>query len=130
MLACGVAGIVLALAGAAMGRRAGPGLGALSMACGLAVVGDWAGRLRGEDEWLVYGLALVAMVSLVASGMLDDVRGRIAAGWLGLAGVIAAITWTVEGSLLHRALFLALAGAAAIALAIVLGRLVPREEPR
>jgi uncharacterized membrane protein len=130
MLACGVAGIVLALAGAAMARRTGPALAALSMACGLAVLGDWVGRLGGEDEWLSYALALVSMVSLVASGMLDDARRGIVAGWLGLAGVIAAITWTVEGSLLQRALFLALAGAAAIVLAIVLGRMVPKEEVR
>ena len=44
-----------------------------------------------------------------------------------LAIVIATITWTVEGTLLMRSLFLAIAGGAAIALALVLGRLLPRE---
>jgi uncharacterized membrane protein len=66
------------------------------------------------------------MVSLAVSGMLDDSRPRIFAGWLGIAGVIAAITWAVKGSLLHRSIFLAVAGAVAVVLAIVLNRLLPR----
>ena len=55
-------------------------------------------------------LCLCAMVCLAVSGMLDDARPRIVAGWLGIAGVIAAITWAVKGSLLRRSMFLAVAG--------------------
>jgi hypothetical protein len=66
------------------------------------------------------------MLCLVVSGMLDSARPRIVAGWLGIAGVIAAITWTVKGSLLHRSMFLVVAGAVAIALSLVLNRLLPR----
>jgi drug/metabolite transporter (DMT)-like permease len=66
------------------------------------------------------------MVCLVVSGMIDAARPRIVAGWLGIAGVIAAITWAVKGSLLHRSAFLAAAGAVAGALATVLNRLLPR----
>ena len=62
------------------------------------------------------------MLCLVVSGMLDDVRPRVVAGWLGLAATIAAITWAVQGSLLRRAVFLAVAGLVAIALASLLGR--------
>jgi hypothetical protein len=52
------------------------------------------------------------------------------AGWLGLGLMIAGITWAVEGSLLRRAVFLAVSGAAAVALAALLSRLVPKEEGR
>ena len=58
--------------------------------------------------------------------MLDAARPRIVAGWLGLAGVIAAITWVVKGSLLRRSVFLAVAGGAAVALAVLLDRLRPK----
>jgi Flp pilus assembly protein protease CpaA len=76
----------------------------------------------------MYALCLCAMVGLVASGMLDDVRPRIVAGWLGVAGVIAAITWAVQGSLLGRSVFLAAAGAVAVVLALGLNRLLPRAD--
>jgi hypothetical protein len=75
----------------------------------------------------MYALALVAMLCLVISGMLDDVRPRVVAGWIGLAAMIAAITWAVQGSLLRRSAFLALAGLAMAALATALGRLLPKE---
>jgi drug/metabolite transporter (DMT)-like permease len=68
------------------------------------------------------------MLCLVVSGMLDSARPRIVAGWLGIAGVIAAITWAVKGSLLHRSIFLAVAGAVAIALSLVVNRLLPRTQ--
>jgi hypothetical protein len=84
-------------------------------------------RQQGGGPWLVYTLELSAMLCLVVSGMLDAARARIVAGWLGLAGVIAAITWTVKGSLLQRSVFLAVAGAVAVALATVLNRLRPRD---
>jgi hypothetical protein len=63
----------------------------------------------------------------VVSGMLDEVRPRVVAGWIGLASMIAAITWAVRGSLLRRAFFLAIAGLVAVGLAALLGRLLPKE---
>jgi hypothetical protein len=78
------------------------------------------------ELWLAYALELGAMLCLVVSGMLDAARPRIVVGWLGLAGVIAAITWAVKGSLLRRSVFLAVAGGAAIALAALLDRLRPK----
>jgi hypothetical protein len=75
----------------------------------------------------MYAFALAAMLALVVSGVLDDARPRVVAGWLGLAAVIATITWTVPGSLLRRAVFLAVAGTIAIALAVVLDRLTRKE---
>ena len=82
---------------------------------------------QAGEPWLMYALCLCAMVSLAVSGMLDDARPRIVAGWLGIAGVIAAITWGVKGlALLRRSVFLAVAGAVAVVLAIVLNRLLPR----
>jgi drug/metabolite transporter (DMT)-like permease len=68
------------------------------------------------------------MLCLVVSGVLDDVRPRIVAGWLGIAGVIAAITWALKGSLLRRSAFLAVAGIVAVALATALNRALPRAE--
>ena len=70
------------------------------------------------------------MLCLVVSGMLDNVRPRIVAGWLGLGLLIAGITWAVRGSLLRRAAFLAVAGMVAIGLAVLFSRLVPKEEVR
>ena len=70
------------------------------------------------------------MLCLVVSGMLDDARPRLVAGWIGLAAMIAAITWAVKGSLLGRALFLAVAGVVAIGLASLLGRVVQKEAAR
>jgi len=68
------------------------------------------------------------MVCLVVSGVLDGARPRTVAGWLGIAGVIAGITWAVKGSLLYRSAFLAAAGAIAVLLAIALNRLLPRSD--
>ena len=56
-----------------------------------------------REPWLAYALALLSMLALVLSGMLDDERSRVIAGWIGLGAVIAAITWTVRGSLLGSA---------------------------
>jgi hypothetical protein len=67
------------------------------------------------------------MLALVVSGTLDDERPRVVAGWLGLAGVIAGVTWGVQGSLLRRALFLAIAGVGAVVIATLLGRVLPKE---
>ena len=60
--------------------------------------------------------------------MLDEVRPRLVAGWLGLGLMIAGITWAVRGSLLRRAAFLAVSGIAAVVIAALLGRLVPSKE--
>jgi hypothetical protein len=68
------------------------------------------------------------MLCLLVSGMLDSARPRIVAGWLGIAGVIAAITWAVKGSLLQRSMFLAVAGAIAIALSLAVNRWLPRTQ--
>jgi hypothetical protein len=54
------------------------------------------------------------MLCFVVSGMLEDARPRVVAGWLGLAAVIASITWAVRGSLLRRSIFRGTAGAVAI----------------
>jgi len=154
---CGFAGMILAFAAAAVGRRAGAIFAGISIALVLVVadidlvLAVAAGRswpatgepwlvytlwgkppwfiyaLEGELPWLAYAMELAAMLCLVVSGMLDDARPRAVAGWLGLAAVIASITWAVKGSLLGRSIFLAAAGAVAIALALVLGRLLPKE---
>ena len=123
----GGAGLVLALAAAAIGRRTGPLLAAVAIGCAMVVATGWFEPTSFDEPWHNYALALAAMVSLVVSGMLDDVRARAVAGWIGLAAVIAAITWTVRGSLIGRAAFLAVAGAVAIGLAGVLGRIWRRE---
>jgi hypothetical protein len=68
------------------------------------------------------------MLCLVVSGVLDDVRPRIVAGWLGIAGVIAGITWAVKGSLLRRSAFLAAAGIITVVFATALNRALPRSE--
>jgi hypothetical protein len=124
-IACGIAGLVFAVAAAAMTRRAGSAFASGSVTLVLLAATMWTTRSAGEP-WLAYALQLCAMLCLVVSGMLDGVRPRIVAGWLGIAGVIAGITWAVKGSLLRRSLFLAMAGGAAVVLSTVLGRLLPR----
>jgi uncharacterized membrane protein len=123
----GTAGAALALAAAAIGRCMGPSLVAVSIGLSLVVVSGEITTSRLDDPWLMYALALAAMLCLVISGMLDDVRPRVVAGWVGLAAVIAAITWAVQGSLLRRSAFLAVAGLAMAALATLLGRLLHKE---
>lgn len=122
---CGAAGVILALVSAAVTRRAGEVLAAGAIGLVLLAAPLWPAPASGEP-WLAYAALLSAMLCLVVSGMLDDVRPRIVAGWLGIAGVVAGITWAVKGSLLHRSVFLAVAGVAAVAFATALGRLLPR----
>jgi uncharacterized membrane protein len=122
-ISCGVAGAILALAAAAMTRRAGVAFA--GSAIGLVLVAAATRTPQVGEPWLAYAAELCAMLCLVVSGMIDAARPRIVAGWLGIAGVIAAITWVVRGSLLHRSAFLAVAGAVAGALATVLNRLLP-----
>lgn len=124
-IACGGGGTIAALTAGAVMRRAGTTVAGIAVALVLAATAQWMQPPTGEP-WLLYAACLCAMVCLVVSGMLDDARPRIVAGWLGIAGVIAAITWAVKGSLLARSIFLAAAGAVAVALALVLNRLLPR----
>lgn len=130
VMACGGAGFILALVASAMSRRVGPVLAGVTIGCVLVVALDWAKPAGPDEPWLVYALALVAMLCLVVSGMLDHVRPRTVAGWIGLAAVIAAITWVIQGSLLSRAAFLAASGVVAIGLASALGRLLRKERPQ
>jgi len=124
-ISCGVAGVILAFAATAATRRPGTMFAASAIGLVLAAAALWTPRQSGEP-WLAYAALLCAMLCLVVSGMLDAARPRIVAGWLGIAGVIAAITWAVKGSLLNRSIFLAVAGIVAVVLALVLNRFVPR----
>jgi uncharacterized membrane protein len=124
-ISCGVAGAIFAFVVAATTRRAGAAFAGIAIGLVLLAAAVWTPPQAGEP-WLAYAFELCAMLCLVVSGMLDSARPRIVAGWLGIAGVIAAITWAVKGSLLHRSMFLAVAGAFAISLSLVLNRLLPR----
>ncbi|WP_369719919.1 DUF2157 domain-containing protein [Bradyrhizobium sp. LLZ17] len=122
---CGAAGVSLALASARISHRAGEVLAACAIGLVLLAAPIWPASAAGEP-WLAYAAILCAMLCLVVSGMLDAVRPRIVAGWLGIAGVIAGITWAVKGSLLGRSAFLAAAGAITVAFATALNRALPR----
>ncbi|WP_431205655.1 DUF2157 domain-containing protein [Bradyrhizobium betae] len=124
---CGAAGVFLALGSAALTRRAGEVLAGCSIGLVLLAAPIWPASAAGEP-WFAYAALLCAMLCLVVSGMLDDVRPRIVAGWLGIAGVIAGITWAVKGSLLRRSAFLAAAGIVAVVFATALNRALPRAE--
>lgn len=124
---CGSAGVALALASAGFTKRAGEILAAIAIGLVLIAAPIWPASRAGEP-WLAYTALLCAMLCLVVSGMLDDVRPRIVAGWLGIGCVIAGITWAVKGSLLRRSAFLAAAGIAAIVSATALNRALPRRE--
>lgn len=124
---CGAAGVILALVSAAITRRAGEALAACSIGLVLIAAPIWPASAAGEP-WFAYAALLGAMLCLVVSGVLDEVRPRIIAGWLGIAGVIAAITWAVKGSLLRRSAFLAVAGVVAVAFATALNRVLPRSD--
>jgi uncharacterized membrane protein len=130
VLICGIAGFVLAVIAAALSRSIGAAVAALGIGIGLALVAGVFGSLRPRNEpWLAYALILIAMLSLVVSGMLDDIRPRVVAGWIGLGTAIAAMTWLIgEGSLIKAAVFLAIAGAVAVGIAIALGRIKPKEK--
>ena len=122
---CGAAGVILALGAAALTRRAGEVLAGCSIGLVLLAAPIWPASAAGEP-WFAYAALLCAMLCLVVSGMLDDVRPRIVAGWLGIAGVVAGITWAVKGSLLRRSAFLAAAGIVAVVFATALNRALPR----
>jgi len=129
-LIAGLAADVVLLALALARRRPGLAFAWLAQLVAVIVAAGWAGVATLPQPWTAYALALASMLCLVVSGMLDDVRPRIVAGWLGLGLMIAGITWAVRGSLLRRAVFLAVAGASAVVLAALLSRLVPKEEGR
>jgi hypothetical protein len=124
-MASGLVGTILAFVAAAIGPRPGPAFAGFAAAMGLAAVVMPLQAMAG-GPWLGYALQLGAMLCLVISGLFDGDRPRTVAGWLGLGAVIAAITWAVPGSLLRRSVFLAAAGAVAVVIAVLLGRLRPR----
>jgi uncharacterized membrane protein len=126
-IACGIAGTIAAFAAGALRRQAGATFAGGAMALMMIAAVVWPLRQAGEP-WLAYAVELSAMLCLVVSGMLDGSRARMVAGWLGIAGVIAGITWAVKGSLLRRSAFLAAAGIVAIVMAAVLNRLLPRTD--
>jgi uncharacterized membrane protein len=126
-IACGVAGAVLAFAAAATTRRPGSVLAASAIGLVLIAAALWTPPQAGEP-WAIYAVGLSSMMCLVISGTLDNARPRIVAGWLGIAGVTAAITWAVKGSLLRRSMFLAAAGAIAVMLSLLLNRSLPRTQ--
>ena len=72
----------------------------------MVVAAGWTKGLYLPQPWAAYAFALASMLCLIVSGMLDNVRPRIVAGWLGLGLLIAGITWALRGSLLRRAAFL------------------------
>jgi uncharacterized membrane protein len=127
-LLCGFAGMLLAFGAAVAGRRPGHAFAGLALVFAMVVATGSAGTASMAQPWSTYAMALVSMLCLVVSGMLDDMRPRVVAGWIGLGLMIAGITWAVKGSLLRRAMFLAAAGLAAVVLAVLLSRLVPKEE--
>jgi uncharacterized membrane protein len=127
-IACGIAGGILAFAAATATRRPGAALAGTAIGLVLIASAVWTPRQAGEP-WPTYAAELCAMLCLVISGTLDNARPRIVAGWLGIAGVIAAITWAVKGSLLGRSMFLAAAGAVAVMLSLLLNRSLPRTQP-
>jgi len=130
LFATAAAGPTLAFAAAILKRRWGPALAGISAVLSLIVASGQIATAADSDPWLSYALALSAMLCLVVSGMLDDVRPRVAAGWIGLAATIAAITWAIRGSLLRRAVFLAISGLVAVAVASALGRFLGRGRRR
>jgi uncharacterized membrane protein len=124
---CAAFGVILSFVASAIRRRPGPALAGVAAGLAVVVAAGFAQPVTRSEPWLAYALELVAMLCLVFSGILDEVRPRVVAGWIGLAAVIAAITWGVKGSLLRRSVFLGIAGAAAVGLAVLLGRLLPSE---
>jgi len=124
---CGIAGVLLALASAGITKRPGEILAACAIGLVLVAAPIWPAS-AADESWFAYAALLCAMLCLVVSGVLDDVRPRIVAGWLGIAGVIGGITWAVKGSLLRRSAFLAAAGIIAVVFASALNRMLPRAE--
>ena len=126
-IVCGIAGVILAFVSAKFTNRAGEAVAGCAIGLVLLAAPIWPASAAGEP-WLAYAALLCAMLCLVVSGMLDAVRPRIVAGWLGIAGVIAGITWAVKGSLLRRSAFLAVAGLITVVFATALNRALPRAE--
>ena len=126
-IVCGIAGVILAFVSARLTNRAGEAVAGCAIGLVLLAAPIWPASAAGEP-WFAYAALLCAMLCLVVSGMLDAVRPRIVAGWLGIAGVIAGITWAVKGSLLRRSAFLAVAGLITVVFATALNRALPRAE--
>jgi uncharacterized membrane protein len=124
-IACGAAGAILAVVAAVTTRRAGVLFA--GSAIGFVLLAAWAWTpSQSREPWYIYAFELCAMLCLVISGLLDSARPRLVAGWLGIAGCVAAITWAVKGTLLNRSIFLAVAGTVVVALALALNRLPSR----
>lgn len=126
-IVCGIAGVILAFVSARLTNRAGEAVAGCAIGLVLLAAPIWPAAAAGEP-WFAYAALLCAMLCLVVAGMLDAVRPRIVAGWLGIAGVIAGITWAVKGSLLRRSAFLAVAGLITVVFATALNRALPRAE--
>jgi hypothetical protein len=130
MIVCAGAGLTFAIVAGALRQTWGTIQAGVASALALIVTANadlnWGFNVR----WLSYTLALASMLALLLSGILDQCRPRVVAGWLGLGAVICVITWTVKASLLQRSIFLAAAGAVVIVLAIVLGRLSRKVRPQ
>jgi len=129
LIVCGILGVAFAAVASMLMGRPSLLLASAGIALMLLAVGLSRQNVEGH-EWLTNAAAIAAALCLIISGMLDHTRARVVGGWIGLAVVIAAITWTVQGSLLTRSFFLAIAGGAAIVLAFALARLLPREAER
>lgn len=129
IVGCGVVGFALAIATSVLARRPGFAIASAAIALSLVAAAAKGQGFRG-GEWSSYATAIAAALCLIVSGMLEEARPRLVAGWIGFAAVIATITWVVRATLLTRSLFLAIAGVVAVLLALALGRLLPREASR
>ena len=67
---CAIAGLILAFAAAAISRRVAPAIAGIAIGLGLAIANGYGATGRGQEHWLTYSLALIAMLSLIVSGML------------------------------------------------------------
>src|SRR4029079_9743628 len=87
-LACGATGLILAIAAARLRQTWGAVLAAIAIALALAVMARVAAYLGAGGRWLTYAFALSSMLALILSGIFDDSRPRVVAGWSGLGGTI------------------------------------------
>jgi len=119
VLGSGLTGLILAVITLTRQPRRVPAVLAIAFAVAMTF------EARQTAPWFAYVIALCAVFCLLVSGTLDAARERTVAGWLGVAGAIASITWVATDSLLYRSAFLATAGLAAVVLATLLNKLIP-----
>jgi uncharacterized membrane protein len=127
VIGVGAAGLIAALAVGATHRSLGAVL--IGLVISLALSSFFDKRWQDHWYWLGSALALASMLCLIISGILDDVRPRTVAGWIGVAALIVKITWGMTEPLLYRAAFLAVAGIFVIALASIVARLTKTGHP-